>query len=1317
VVKILLAEAFVEVSASTSKLKTGLQSARRQTETAIGKMEQTVKGFSSQLRVAGIAATAMGGAITGALALSIKTAAGFEQQMANTSSVLGGTTDQISKQQKQLGNYAREMARQTVFSAREAAGAMYHLASAGMATEEIMKSLKGTLDLAAATASGLDEATATVASTLKQYALDASEAERVSNIFSATISSSMATMDKLTASMSYVGPVAKSVGMTLEETAAILGKIYDAGIPASMAGTSLRMAMAKLSKPTKDVKNALKEMQLTVTDASGNLRPFIEIIRDLGDANMTTAQAMALFGTRAGPSMLALVSQGAASIDVLREKITGTSKATEMAERQVSTFQGQLTILRSAFEELQITVGTHFLPLLTDLVKRVKSIVDAMANWAKAHPTLTNALMKMAAVLGPMLAAGGVLMIMAPTLLSVAKAASVLAVGLSSTLVPAIKAAGAALIWLSAHPVVAAAGALTILGTALALYVSKGEDAKRVTQELVDTYSNLQNLSEIEIDVKIDKAEKSLARLSKKIWDLHERYTKVMEVYAKADGGIFGISKSEAGSVVAFVEKDLRKVQAEYDELAAALGKLKTAQEDYTYAIVRASDVSIAATEKDMRAIGEKIWKLRETEAHYKRMAETAVGQKMTKHWETGLESVRSKLEAALAEYAAADKKYQGMIASINTYNAALAGTAESTKDIKPPTEAVTGSLSDLQDILTAANLSFADLGVKLETDTGAMRTFGEVVVDTSAALKSLLKEGIAPPPPTIAGISAMMKGFAETRPEEAAKKQAEAVGKIAEGLQKELATFKWGAFVKGPEGELRFVDTRQMAKDKAEAEKLFADIDKAFAKRQDTFKDAMILRGKLFEYVKEVAAKNTKASYEAWQDMSDAIGKLIDATAKKKEKADADELKRLKSLQEKIQEAISDAKKAEVDATEKAKQVNIKAWEEQYDYVRNELRSVQYAFEDMLTGLMSGMDSFRDTWKAFWADLKDIARRKLAELIADKAFDALAAVFVGKGTTTTTSTDELGRIMGYAAKEEAAAAKATKKAAKDLSLASGNFLTSISQMGVILGSLEVIGGLASAVAGGGPRHYAQVTPASVKITEESREMLRFMGKSEAAIDNLERTLTEQYANDIASLRDQIIFFSKHMATTQGGIKAGIDELNASTEEMCNVFIGGQAQQMTKTELASVLESLTGGIPRELGKYGRMDFNIPPLPPAMPVSTIPDELKAAAAAVQSSFASGIGVPSSVLKFKDTAMNLAFPEPSVPTITYAPGAAPPGSVQAPARQTVVDNMKVEIVFPNADIMHMSRGDVETVVRTKILPALRDVERSGHSSRIY
>ncbi|MGI6702046.1 MAG: phage tail tape measure protein [Christensenellales bacterium] len=208
---------------------------------------------------------------------ALNTAADFEQSMANAASVSGASSEELER----MTLLARVMGKETVFSASQAADAMYYMASAGYKVEQMENSIAAVLNLAAATQSELAFTTEVVIATLNQFQLDSSEAERVTNVFAAAIGNSQATLDKLKISLGYVGPVANSLGWELEEAAGALSILYNAGYDGSTAGTSLRQALVSLMNPTTKARKIFEELGITLEKLDPTTNKFSDIVNTL----------------------------------------------------------------------------------------------------------------------------------------------------------------------------------------------------------------------------------------------------------------------------------------------------------------------------------------------------------------------------------------------------------------------------------------------------------------------------------------------------------------------------------------------------------------------------------------------------------------------------------------------------------------------------------------------------------------------------------------------------------------------------------------------------------------------------------------------------------------------------------------------------------------------------------------------------------------------------------------------------------------------------------------------------------------------------
>ena len=300
---------------------------------ANGSMSRT-SGFVMGIRKAltGMAAQFMGAMAAFALIKNvIGTFKDFEQANADLASVLGKTTDEI----KDLSEEAKKYGATTKFTASEVSGLQKEFAKLGFSVKEIKNATKATLDLAAATNTDLARAAEVAGATVRGFGLDASETQRVTDVMAKSFSSSALDMEKFATSMRAVAPVAKNAGLNIEQTTSMLGILVDRGVDASTAGTSLRNVFLELSK-----------QGLT----------FEEAMQQINESTDKNATALDLFGKRGAVTGTILAETGV-QVSELEEKLNNAGGAAErMAETQLDTLSGKLTILNSAWEGFILSI-------------------------------------------------------------------------------------------------------------------------------------------------------------------------------------------------------------------------------------------------------------------------------------------------------------------------------------------------------------------------------------------------------------------------------------------------------------------------------------------------------------------------------------------------------------------------------------------------------------------------------------------------------------------------------------------------------------------------------------------------------------------------------------------------------------------------------------------------------------------------------------------------------------------------------------------------------------------------------------------------
>lgn len=344
-----------------------------------------LKDFGKQAARIGAAA---GAAIGGAAVFSVKQFTDFDAALNKSISIMGDVSDTLKNE---MGEAAKEVAKQTSFSASEAAEAYFFLASAGLDAEQQISAMP---QVAAFAQAGMfDMATATDLATDAQSALglasDDNETNlenltRVTDVFVKANTLANTSVEQLAAAMTQkAGNALKTVGKDIEEGSAALAVFADQGIKGERAGTLLTNTIFGLTEKAQANKGAFEELGIQVFDAEGNMRNFSDISGDVTTAfaGMTEEAKLAAidqlgFNKQAREGILALEgnSEKLAEYETSLRDAGGTAQ--EVAENQMDTFAGKMDKLKSNVEVAAIEVGEELVPYLSDLVEGLIPLIE-----------------------------------------------------------------------------------------------------------------------------------------------------------------------------------------------------------------------------------------------------------------------------------------------------------------------------------------------------------------------------------------------------------------------------------------------------------------------------------------------------------------------------------------------------------------------------------------------------------------------------------------------------------------------------------------------------------------------------------------------------------------------------------------------------------------------------------------------------------------------------------------------------------------------------------------------------------------------------
>jgi len=299
----------------------------------------------------------------------INVSADFEEQMSAVKAITGATGEEFNKLRKD----AVRLGGATIFTSKQVGELQEAYAKLGFSTNEILNVTEATLDLAAATGEGLAESAKIAGSTLRAFGLDASQMTSVIDTMAKSFTSSALDLEKFRESMKFVAPVARSAGFSIAETTAVLATLADTGLYGSLAGTSFKNILLKMS-------DASSDLSKEAGGASRGLDGMAKMFENLTANGFDLTEALELTDQRAVTAFSTL-SRAIPTVKELAEEIknaAGISK--EMAETRMDNFRGSVEKLEGAWESLvlQINESNSGLRLFVDWLTKVVEEVGLM---------------------------------------------------------------------------------------------------------------------------------------------------------------------------------------------------------------------------------------------------------------------------------------------------------------------------------------------------------------------------------------------------------------------------------------------------------------------------------------------------------------------------------------------------------------------------------------------------------------------------------------------------------------------------------------------------------------------------------------------------------------------------------------------------------------------------------------------------------------------------------------------------------------------------------------------------------------------------
>lgn len=349
----------------TISLKDRVSSRLRKIEKGFGSL---VKSMTKVGAVGAGVATYFGGKF---FAGAIKSSADFQEQLAKVGAVSGATTEQMDA----LRAAANEAGTNTRYTATEAAQGLEELARAGQSSTEAIETLNPVLQVAQGNAIEVADAATLVTTTLNQFGKGADYAATAADILTRGTQISAQNIEQLGNALEFAGPQARQMGLTLEETTALIGRLADQGFRGEKGGTALRNALIELQNPASAFRKELQGLGIHSDD-------FVEVLEQLEAKGVTSRDALLALGKRAGPAISALVAGGTADLRELIDELNNAGGSAERTAAQMDdNLPGALRGFASAFDAVRRRLVD---PLLEPIQREISALTQKLREFAKS---------------------------------------------------------------------------------------------------------------------------------------------------------------------------------------------------------------------------------------------------------------------------------------------------------------------------------------------------------------------------------------------------------------------------------------------------------------------------------------------------------------------------------------------------------------------------------------------------------------------------------------------------------------------------------------------------------------------------------------------------------------------------------------------------------------------------------------------------------------------------------------------------------------------------------------------------------------------
>jgi len=219
--------------------------------------------------------------------------------------------------------------------------------------------------------------------TLAGFQAPAEEAAHLLDVLNGVSNNAGVSVEQLGEGFKILSPIAKTLGLSFEETAALLTPVVEVTRSGSESANALKTAISNLIKPTKERKELLEEelgIQLEMNgkrrDTKDVLYELLDVTKDL-DANEQQRVATMITGAEQMSRFLAIINNFERSQEVLKTALNSAGSTLKEYETRTRSANFALDQLKASFTTTAKIMGLEYIDETKAVTKATTDLMDS----------------------------------------------------------------------------------------------------------------------------------------------------------------------------------------------------------------------------------------------------------------------------------------------------------------------------------------------------------------------------------------------------------------------------------------------------------------------------------------------------------------------------------------------------------------------------------------------------------------------------------------------------------------------------------------------------------------------------------------------------------------------------------------------------------------------------------------------------------------------------------------------------------------------------------------------------------------------------